>query len=96
MTIEAPSQKSCKSLASVWRCPPDESTTDTISRRGPHDKLGLALSMVYEKAYSVQTGTVDAPNWIHKYIIGRKGANMRVITQDLTQVHVEFIDKEDN
>jgi hypothetical protein len=42
--------------------PPDNSTTDTITLRGPHDKLGLAMSMVYEKAYSVQTATVDAPN----------------------------------
>jgi ribosomal protein S3 len=42
--------------------------------------------MVYEKANSVLTATVDAPNWIHKYIIGRKGANIRGITQDLTKV----------
>lgn len=46
----------------------------------------VALSMVYEKANSVLTATVDAPNWIHKYIIGRKGANIRGITQDLTKV----------
>jgi ribosomal protein S3 len=46
----------------------------------------LALSMVYEKAHSVLTATVDAPNWIHKYIIGRKGANIRRFTQDLTKV----------
>lgn len=46
----------------------------------------LALSMVYEKAHSVLQTTVDAPNWIHKYIIGRKGANIRRFTQDLTKV----------
>lgn len=75
--------------------PPNDSNTGTITLRGPHDKLGLALSMVYEKAHSVLTATVDAPNWIHKYIIGRKGANIRRVTQDLTKVHVEFTDKED-
>ncbi|KAJ9575749.1 hypothetical protein L9F63_007395, partial [Diploptera punctata] len=75
--------------------PPSESTTGTITLRGPHDKLGVALSMVYEKANSVLVTTVDAPNWIHKYIIGRKGANIRLITQDLTKVHVEFTEKED-
>jgi len=42
--------------------------------------------MVYEKANSVLMATVDAPNWIHKYIIGRKGANIRLITQDLSKV----------
>ena len=46
----------------------------------------LALNMVYEKAKSVVQATVDAPNWIHKYIIGRKGANIRGITQDLPKV----------
>ncbi|PNF18399.1 Vigilin [Cryptotermes secundus] len=75
--------------------PPNDSSKGTITLRGPHDKLGLALNMVYEKAHSVITATVDAPNWIHKYIIGRKGANIRRFTQDLTKVHVEFTDKED-
>lgn len=46
----------------------------------------LALSMVYDKARSVFTAYLDAPNWIHKYIIGRKGANIRNITQGLTKV----------
>lgn len=49
-----------------------------------------ALSKVYEKANSVQTQTIEAPAWIHKYIIGRKGANINKITQDLSKVHVEF------
>lgn len=48
------------------------------------------MSKVYEKANSVQTQTLEAPAWIHKYIIGRKGANIRKITQDLPKVHVEF------
>ncbi|CAG2054986.1 unnamed protein product, partial [Timema podura] len=76
--------------------PSNDNSTGTITLRGPHDKLGLALNMVYEKANSVRTAIVDAPNWIHKYIIGRKGANIRVITQDLTKVHVEFTEKEDH
>ncbi|XP_015598207.1 vigilin [Cephus cinctus] len=75
--------------------PAPDSATGTITLRGPHDKLGLALSMVYEKANSVRTAVVEAPAWIHKYIIGRKGANIKKITQDLTKVNVEFTVKED-
>uniref|UniRef100_A0A6P7F816 Vigilin n=1 Tax=Diabrotica virgifera virgifera TaxID=50390 RepID=A0A6P7F816_DIAVI len=67
----------------------------TITLRGPHDKLGLALSVVYEKANSVRSSDVDAPSWIHKYIIGRKGANIKEITQNLPKVHVEFTGKDD-
>lgn len=71
--------------------PPSDSTTDTITLRGPQDKLGLALDMVYNKANSVLATTVSAPAWLHKYVIGRKGANIKKITQDLSKgVHVEF------
>ncbi|KAF2884527.1 hypothetical protein ILUMI_21643 [Ignelater luminosus] len=75
--------------------PPGDSATGTITLRGPHDKLGIALSKVYEKANSVCATDVEAPSWIHKYIIGRKGANIKEITQHLPKVHIEFTDKED-
>ncbi|GJQ75567.1 hypothetical protein Trydic_g17648 [Trypoxylus dichotomus] len=74
--------------------PPPESSTGTITLRGPHDKLGIALGIVYSKANSVSATDVDAPAWIHKYIIGRKGANIKEITKDSPKVHVEFTDKE--
>lgn len=74
--------------------PPTDSLTDTITLRGPQDKLGRALNMVYEKANSVLATTVTAPSWIHKYVIGRKGVNIKKITQDLKKVHVEFTEKE--
>ncbi|KAF5298917.1 hypothetical protein FQR65_LT09570 [Abscondita terminalis] len=74
--------------------PPSDSPTGTITLRGPHDKLGNALSKVCEKANSVCTTDVDAPSWIHKYIIGRKGANIKEITQNMPKVHIEFTEKE--
>lgn len=67
----------------------------TITLRGPHDKLGLALNIVYDKANSVRSSDVDAPAWLHKYIIGRRGTVINKITQNLPKVHVEFSDKED-
>lgn len=73
--------------------PPTESDCETIVLRGPQTNLGGALTMVYQKANSVQTASINAPSWIHKYIIGRKGANIRAITQDMEKdVHVDFID----
>lgn len=38
---------------------------------------------------------VEAPVWIHKYIIGRKGVNIKKITQEMPKVNVEFTGKED-
>lgn len=109
--------------------PSPDSTTETITLRGPQEKLGqggfhffvcvllsvcvlilcllligclfllsvavcvlshpheissfpTALTLVYAKANSVTTADVEAPAWLHKFIIGRKGANIKQITQD--------------
>ncbi|KAI5637987.1 KH domain-containing protein [Phthorimaea operculella] len=75
--------------------PPPDSTTGTITLHGPHNKIGLALSKVCEKANSVKTATVDAPTWIHKYIIGKNGSNIKKITQDFSKVHVDITHSED-
>jgi predicted PilT family ATPase len=71
--------------------PSSDSKTDTITLRGPQETLGIALSKVYEKANSVSTVVIDAPAWIHKFIIGRKGANIKELSAEY-QSNVEFLD----
>ena len=66
--------------------PPLDRDLETITLRGEPDKLGQALTQVYEKASSVVSAEVDAPRWLHRFIIGRKGQNIRKITQDLPKV----------
>ncbi|KAL2733690.1 vigilin isoform X1 [Vespula squamosa] len=75
--------------------PAPDSTTGTITLRGPQEKLGQALDKVYEKANSVRTASIEAPVWLHKYIIGRKGVNIKKVTQEMPKVNVEFTGKED-
>lgn len=70
--------------------PATDAATDTIILRGPHEKLGNALATVYEKANSVQSRVLEAPAWIHKYIIGRKGQSIKELTTSFPNVHVEF------
>lgn len=60
-----------------------------------YSSAAIALNKVYEKANSVRTAVVKAPVWIHKYIIGRKGVNIKRITQEMPKVNVEFTGKED-
>jgi len=72
--------------------PSSDSTSETITLRGPQEKLGLALTKVYEKANSVVSYAVTCPTWLHKYIIGRKGAGIQKLTGELQKVHVEFMD----
>lgn len=73
--------------------PPTESDSETITLRGDPDKLGVALTQVYEKANSVIFAEVEAPRWLHRFIIGRKGQNIRKITQDLPKVRITKIFK---
>ncbi|KAK3718445.1 hypothetical protein QZH41_014445 [Actinostola sp. cb2023] len=75
--------------------PHPDSDSETITLRGDPDKLGMALTQVYEKANSVVSAEVEAPRWLHRFIIGRKGQNIRKITQDLPKVHVEFSGEKD-
>merc|ERR1719412_81983 len=76
--------------------PSSDSTSETITLRGPQDKLGLALTKVYEKANSVVSYDVNCPNWLHKYIIGKKGSKLQNLTGDLqSKVHIEFLDAGD-
>ncbi|CAH1773087.1 unnamed protein product [Owenia fusiformis] len=70
--------------------PPPESNSNTITLRGEQDKLGPALTLVYSKANSIVIAEVDAPAWLHRFIIGRKGATVNKITADLPKVHIEF------
>merc|ERR1712012_815837 len=72
--------------------PSSDSNSETITLRGPQQKLGLALNKVYEKANSVVNESVHCPTWLHKYIIGRKGAGIQKISQDLRKVHIGFND----
>lgn len=47
-----------------------------------------ALTKVYEKANSVVSYDVSCPTWLHKYIIGKKGAHIQKLTNDLPKVSV--------
>ena len=79
-------QVSCSFSGVSVEMPPLDSDLETITLRGEPDKLGRALTQVYEKASSVVSAEVDAPRWLHRFIIGRKGQNIRKITQDLPKV----------
>lgn len=76
--------------------PPLDSDNETITLRGDQDQLGKALTMVYDRASSVETRELHAPKWLHRFIIGRKGTNIKKITQDLdNKVHIEFLEDKD-
>jgi len=72
-----------------------ESPSETITLRGEQLSLGSALTLVYEKANSVTIQEINVPAWMHRFIIGKKGANVRAISTDLPKVQIDFRAGED-
>ena len=70
--------------------PPQNSTSETVRLRGERLKLGAAISAVYSKANSVVTNELEAPSYLHRLIIGKKGENVKKITENLPNVHIDF------
>ncbi|XP_064459574.1 vigilin-like [Ornithodoros turicata] len=80
----------------VWvEVPGPEVPCDTITLRGDPQNLGQGLSLVYKKANSVVIKEIPAKSWMHKYIIGKKGENIKKITLDHAKTHVEFLEDDD-
>lgn len=72
--------------------PSTDNPSETITLRGEQEKLGPALTLVYEKAHSEIDDEIDAPSWLQKYIIGPKGSHFQQISTDFAStVTVNFV-----
>jgi transcription antitermination factor NusA-like protein len=75
--------------------PSPDSNSETITLRGEQEKLGPALTVLYEKAHSEVDAEISVPSWYHKYILGPKGQKFQEISQDFQKVNVSFVTNED-
>jgi len=71
--------------------PPSDSLSETVVLCGEPEKLGVALTMVYSKANSVVIREVQADAWLHRYIIGKKGAAIKEVTSKYPDVNADFV-----
>lgn len=71
--------------------PPSDSLSETVVLCGEPEKLGIALTMVYSKANSVVIREVQADAWLHRYIIGKKGAEIQAVTSKYPNVNADFV-----
>lgn len=67
-----------------------DSPSETIYLYGEESKLGAALTQVIAKSNSIITTKIDVPSWLHRHMIGEKGANISKITADYPNTHVKF------
>lgn len=62
----------------VVEVPPEEEESDLLTLRGPADRLGDALALVYSKASSVISQEIHYPEWMRRFLIGPKGSTLQV------------------
>jgi polyribonucleotide nucleotidyltransferase len=72
--------------------PAQDVDSDTIVLRGNQSSLVHALTCVYEKADSVVEDAVRIPNWLHRHVIGKKGAGIKKLTADFEHLNINFPD----
>lgn len=72
--------------------PSEESGSDQITLLGNAADLATALALVIERASSVVTQSIPAPQWLHKHLIGPKGATLSTLVPNRNNVQIEFDD----
>lgn len=58
--------------------PQEDEKSDSITLRGPPERLGDALALIYSKASSIISQEIRYPEWMRRFLIGPKGATLRV------------------
>eukprot|EP00081_Caenorhabditis_elegans_P004496 NP_001129807.1 ViGiLN homolog [Caenorhabditis elegans] len=74
----------------VVEVPAEDSGSDQVTLIGNAQDLAKALALVIERASSVVTQSISAPNWLHKHLIGPKGATLTALVPNRNNVQIEF------
>ena len=70
----------------------EEENSDTITLRGPEERLGDALTHVYSRASSIISSEIKYPEWQRKFLLGPKGATLQQLVPKQDRLNVEFED----
>jgi len=74
----------------VVEVPSQDNESDQVILRGPQDRLGEAVAMVFERANSLVNETISIPEWLHRHVIGRGGAHLKRFQEHAAKVRVDF------
>ena len=76
--------------------PSQEKNSNVIVLRGEQTQMGAALTQVYANASSHQDAFVEAPEWMHRLLIGQKGATIKEIQDKFgnDKVKIDFTVKD--
>jgi ribosomal protein S3/ribosomal protein L21E len=72
--------------------PPEDSDSERIILRGPKDKIGDAAGSVYLRATSTIAAEVHFQDWMRRYLLGHKGANLQTLVPNQEKLRIDFED----
>ncbi|KAI6172476.1 ViGiLN-like protein [Aphelenchoides besseyi] len=76
----------------VVEVPAEEENSDTLTLRGPQEKLGEALTLVYSRASSIISLQLKYPEWQKPFLLGKKGSKLQELVPKQDRLNVEFED----
>uniref|UniRef100_A0A0K0ES91 K Homology domain-containing protein n=1 Tax=Strongyloides stercoralis TaxID=6248 RepID=A0A0K0ES91_STRER len=79
-----------KNTDCVIEVPAEDDESENITIHGTEDKIIEALSAVYTRATSIISTEIKAAQWLHKYLIGPKGATLQNLFPAREKLKIEF------
>eukprot|EP00038_Savillea_parva_P021545 m.35258 g.35258 ORF g.35258 m.35258 type:complete len:1290 (+) comp5260_c0_seq1:88-3957(+) len=79
----------------VVEIPPADVESDTVTLRGPQLQLVHALTRVFERANSMTADELHVPGWLHRLLIGKKGATLTELTKPFPNSSLDFCEDEE-
>jgi exosome complex RNA-binding protein Rrp4/ribosomal protein S3 len=76
----------------VVEFPAEDDESSTLTLRGPQERLGDALALVFAKASSVISQEIHYPEWLRRFLIGPKGATLQALVPNQDKLKLEFED----
>ena len=61
--------------------PAADANSDTITLRGDQANMGSAITLVFANASSHLDASLEAPEWMHRLLIGQKGATIKEVSE---------------
>lgn len=72
--------------------PAEDDDSDIITLRGPQERLGDALALVYSRASSVVSAEIKHSEWMRRFLIGPKGSKLQSLIPQDDRLKVDFED----
>jgi len=74
----------------IVEVPNQDTDSENIILRGPQEQLAAAVALVFERANSLVNEIISIPEWLHRQVIGRGGANLKLFQERAPKVRVDF------